>query len=242
MDNLQKLFEQVKIEMSNQTKEIIAQLDDKLAPFTWELQQLRSENDVLRKKVYYLEKQTRSNNIILYGIRESEDSSKKLMELVKKILKEDLNIIVEDRDINSIYRVGKIRKQNEKGRPILISFVNNWMKSDIMKNKKKLKNNIFASEDYPKEILNKRKELLPKLEEERAKGHFAVISYDKLIIKEGRPGNEKRKRDSPPSSSVSDQPRKQHLTAKTSRRNAFDLMRSRSNSLTTDNRPPAEIA
>lgn len=84
MDNFQKLFEQVKIEMSNQTKEIIAQLDDKLAPFTWELQQLRSENDVLRKKVYYLEKQTRSNNIILYGIRESEDSSKKLMELVKK--------------------------------------------------------------------------------------------------------------------------------------------------------------
>lgn len=141
-----------------------------------------------------------------------------------------------------IYRISEIDTKNEKVRPILISFVNNWKKSDIMKNKHKLKNNVFASEDYPKEILNKRKELLPKLIEERKKGNYAVINYDKLIIKEGRPANEKRKRDTSTSPSGFEQPRKQHLITKTNTLNAFDLLRNRSNSLPLDSHPPEQKA
>ncbi|CAH2083476.1 unnamed protein product [Euphydryas editha] len=223
--------------MSKQTKEILAQLDEKLVPLTREIDELRFENEILKEKIYYLEKHKRANNIILYGLHESEDSIKTLIQLVKKKFKDDLNIIVEDRDINTIYRLGKIDKQKEKRRPILISFVNNWKKSDIMKNKNKLNNNIYASEDYPKDVLNKRRELQSKLEEERKKGNYAIINYDRLIVKEGKPGNVKRKRDSPASPSISEQPCKQQFTTKANRRNAFDLMRNRSNSFPTDNHP-----
>lgn len=236
MDSLQKLFEQVKLEMSKQTKEIVAQLDEKLVPLTREIQELRLENETLKEKIYYLEKHKRVNNIILYGLHESENSIKTLIQLVKKKFKDDLNILVEDRDINTIYRIGKRDKQKEKGRPILISFVNNWKKSEIMKNKNKLNNNVYASEDYPKDVLNRRRELLPKLEEERKKGNYATINYDRLIVKDGKSGNVKRKRDSPASPSISEQPRKQQTT-KANRRNAFDLMRNRSNSLPTGNHP-----
>lgn len=238
MDNLQELFDQVKLEMSKQTKEIVAQLDEKLVPLTREIQELKSENEILKEKIYYLEKHKRANNIILYGLNESENSIKTLIQLVKNKFKDDLNILVEDRDINTIYRIGKIDKQKEEaGRPILISFVNNWKKSEIMKNKNKLNNNVYASEDYPKDVLNRRRELLPKLEEERKKGNYAIINYDRLIVKEGKPGYVKRKRDSRASPSTSEQPSKQQHTAKANRRNAFDLMRNRSNSLSTDNHP-----
>lgn len=242
MDNLQKLFDQVKLEMANQTKEIIAQLDEKLQPFTREIQDLKLENEKLKEKIYYLEKHQRINNLVLYGIEESEKSIHTLTEIVKKKFKDDLNILVEDRDINMIYRIGKIDKNNTKARPIMVSFVNNWKKSDIMKNKNKLKNNVYASEDYPKEILNKRKELLPRLIEEKKKGNYVMMNYDKLIIKEGRPGNDKRKREISTSPSGSEQPRKQHLTTKTSRLNAFDLMRNRSNSLPFGSHPSEQKA
>lgn len=93
MDNLQKLFDQVKIEMSNQTKEIIARLNEKLVPFTRKIQKLKSENETLRGKIHYLEKHQRINNLILNGIKESENSKYTLMEIVKKKFKDDLNIL-----------------------------------------------------------------------------------------------------------------------------------------------------
>lgn len=226
----------MKIEMSNQTKQIVAQLDEKLAPFTREIEELKTENEILREKINYLEKNRRINNIILYGIKENETTSFCLMELIKKKFKGDLNISVDSRDINSVYRLGK-KVKDSKGRPILISFVNNWKKNEIMKNKKKLIN-AFISEDYPKEVLDRRRELQSQLKEEREKGNYVYINYDKLVIKEGKTGNEKRKRDLSSSPSAIEQPRKQQLTAKTNRLNAFDLMRNRSNSLPTANPLP----
>ncbi|XP_061725389.1 uncharacterized protein LOC133531275 [Cydia pomonella] len=103
-------------------------------------------------------------------------------------------------------------------------------------NKKKLKN-AYAAEDYPKEVLDRRRELYSKLEEEREKGKYAFIKYDKLVIKEGKPGNEKRKREASSSPNVTEQPRKQQSTTKTHRLNAFDVMRNRCNSLSTPNSP-----
>ncbi|CAH2086883.1 unnamed protein product [Euphydryas editha] len=171
--------------------------------------------------------QLKANNIILYGIKESEKSPANLMEIVIKKIKEELNITVEGRDINSLYRIGKNATKNEKGSPILLSLVNNWMKIDIMKNKKKFKD-AYASEDYPKEVLDKRKELQLKLEEEREKRKYAFINYDKLIIKENRPETEKRKREQTICPNAIEQPRKQELTIKSNRRNAFEVLKNRS--------------
>ncbi|GBP04928.1 hypothetical protein EVAR_3810_1 [Eumeta japonica] len=105
-----------------------------------------------------------------------------------------------------------------------------------MPNKKKLKN-VYVSEDYPKEILDTRKKLQVKLEEQRKKGNYAFINYDKLIVKQGKPGNEKRKREPSSSPTKKEHPRKQQFSAKAYRLNAFDVMRNRSNSLPSANLP-----
>lgn len=241
MDNLQSFFDQMKIEMSKQTEDIMARMDEKLVPFRLEMQELRSENEKLREKIHNLEKQKRFNNLILYGVKETETSTANLIETIKTKFKDDLNISFEDRDVNMVHRIGKNTTNNRRERPILLSFVNLWKKNEIVANKKKFKN-LYVSEDYPKEILDMRRELLPKLEEERKKGNYAYINYDKLVVKQGKPGNEKRKREPSNSPKEIEHHHKHQLLAKTNRKNAFDMMRNRSNSLTSANLPPVQKA
>ena len=131
-----------------------------------------------------------------------------------------------------MYRLGKMNKE-DKPRPILIFLVSAWKKSEIMKNKKKLKG-LYVNDDYSKETMEKRKELQPRLEEERKKGNIAYLKHDKLIIKENKT-NDKRKRELSLSPQTNAQPKKyQGWTPKDNRTNAFDLMRNRSNSLSTN--------
>lgn len=231
---IQNLFEKMKIEMTNQTKEIILKIDEKLQPLITEIKELKAENNNLREKLAITEKLKRKNNIIIHGFIENETSSSELMETIIGKMKTDLNISLEKRDIDIIYRLGKKDNKQTKPRPILITLVNGWKKSEIILNKKKYKDG-FISEDYPKDVLMKRKELQKELIQERSKGNFAVIKYDKLIVTEnkGTSNIEKRKREQSMSPSNSQQPRKQFVPPNTNRLNAFDLMRGRSNSLSS---------
>ncbi|KAI8422680.1 hypothetical protein MSG28_006451 [Choristoneura fumiferana] len=189
MDNAQ-LFQdfmgKMKIEMSNQTKEIISKMDDKLLPLITEIKELKAENTKLREKIVDVEKFKRKNNIIIHGLKEeNERSSSELLATIIGKIKNDLNVSLENRDIDIIHRIGKKENNQVKVRPILISFVNGWKKNEIMVNKKKF-NDGYISEDYPKEVLLKRRDLQKELVHERNKGNFAVIKYDKLIVKEGQ--------------------------------------------------------
>ena len=132
------------------------------------------------------------------------------------------------RDVSKICRIGP--NKQHKIRPVLITFANTWRRTEVLKLKKSLKN-VYVTEDYPKEVLEKRRELKPKLIEERAKGNIAYLKYDQLVVREGNCNKEKRKRDQ--SISPENQNQAKKLTSQTSviketRRNAFDLMRSNS--------------
>lgn len=230
----------MKIEMQKQnaelteslTETIMDRMDEKLSPIIEENEKLKQKVSNLEKEVEYLKREKKSNNITIFGLEESEMSTSELFQSVKENLKEDLNMTIEENEVNKIYRLGKNKVEN-KPRPVLCSFINGWKKDEIMKNRKSLKK-IYISEDYSKEVLEKRKALQPQLLEERKKGNTAFLKYDKLIVKE--PNTDKRKREpstSPQSFSIT-QPKKQQTLSsiKANRINAFDVMRSRANSLT----------
>lgn len=131
--------------------------------------------------------------------------------------------------------MGNKERVTNKPRPVLCSFINNWKKNEIIKNKRNLKT-IHVNEDYSKEVLERRKELQPKLVEERKKGNTAYLKYDKLIVKKNNTSQEKRKREiSVSPSNYNNQPKKQQTinTTKSNRTNAFNIMRSRSDSFPT---------
>ncbi|CAG4989728.1 unnamed protein product [Colias eurytheme] len=227
----------MKIEMQNQTVEltntIMEKIDDKLKPILEENKILKNKVENLEKRVGNLEREKKMNNIIIHGLKEDEKSIQDLLNNVKRHFLDELNFTLEDRDVNKIYRIGKGNNDN-KPRPIVLSLVSGWRKSEIMKNKKKLKE-LYLTNDYSKETLEKRKALQSKVREEREKGNFAYIKYDKLVVKENPNSKDKRKRETSYSPQEDVQPRKQQTltSASTSRKNAFDMMRIRSNSFST---------
>ncbi|XP_013175473.1 PREDICTED: uncharacterized protein LOC106123605 [Papilio xuthus] len=198
----QILFDKMKVEMQNQTaelkesitKNVMKHMEEKLTPIIEENKTLRLRVEKLEKEIEYLNRDKRNNNIIVYGVEENERSDLELLEEVKNNFKNDTNIDIDPRDINKIHRIGKKLREGNKPRPIICSFTSNWKKNEIIKNKKKLKN-IYVNEDYPKEVLEKRKALQVELIEERNKGKIAYIKYDKLIVKDHNTNKEKRKRE-----------------------------------------------
>lgn len=236
-EQFQLLFDKMKIEMQNQTTEltntILEKMEEKLKPVLEENQILKLKVEKLEKKVELLERDKKSNNIIIHGLAEKEQSTLGLIECIKKCFLDELGITIENFEINKIYRIGAIN-QNGKPRPTLLALTCGWKKTEIMRNKKKL-NELYITEDYSKETLEIRKSLQPKLMEERQKGNLAYFKYDKLIVKENPKAIDKRKRDESTSPQVELQPRKQQTISKSkdNRINAFDVMRGRSHSLST---------
>ncbi|XP_049695519.1 uncharacterized protein LOC126054324 [Helicoverpa armigera] len=245
-DQFQLLFDKLQIEMQKQnmelqttiTKNIMESMDEKLHPIIAENKILKTKLEKLEIEVESLKRAKKQNNLIFFGIKEDEKSNLELLQKVKKILKTDLSIKLEDYEVSNIYRIGK--KPSDKARPTLVTFVNEWKKNEVMKMKKNLKD-IYISEDYTKDVLEKRKMLQPQLMEERKKGNIAYLKFDKIIIKGNNIKNDKRKRETSTSPQCNNQPKKQQnlMPSNISRLNAYDLMRFRSNSLpstSTDNK------
>ncbi|XP_045536038.1 uncharacterized protein LOC123721407 [Papilio machaon] len=141
-----------------------------------------------------------------------------------------MDIEINKQWINKIHRIGVKDKAKGKPRPIIVSLVNAWKKQEILKNKKKIKSEIYITEDFPKAVLEKRRALQPQLEEEKNKGNFCFIKYDKLVVLKNNKNTEKRKRkpSTPKSNTTADN---EHANLrKLSKLNAFDMLRARSNS------------
>ncbi|XP_052756150.1 uncharacterized protein LOC128201879 [Galleria mellonella] len=105
----------------------------------------------------------------------------------------DMGVHLDSHEIASVYKIGS---SSNKSRPIVVSFSSTWKKHLVQQNKSNLPHGIYFKEDYPKEVLDIRRKLQPKLEEERKKGNIAYLKYDQLVVKKPKESNrEKRKRE-----------------------------------------------
>ncbi|CAH2102768.1 unnamed protein product [Euphydryas editha] len=208
-------------------------IDEKLEPVLEENRILKLRIEKLESKIEYLERNKRSNNIIIYGLKEDEKSTTELLKITRQKFYEELGITIEEFEVNQIHRIGNTRNK-EKPRPTLLSFINGWKMGEVLKNKKKSKE-LYITEDYSKETLEKRRALLPQLKEERNKGNIAYLKYDKLLVKEKIDANDKRKREPSASPYANPHPKKHQMafSSYNNKINAFDLMRTRPNSLTS---------
>ncbi|CAH2101713.1 unnamed protein product [Euphydryas editha] len=148
-------------------------------------------------------------------------------------------------EISEAYRLGRLgKKDGKKTRPILITLTLAWRKKELLRNSKKLPENIYITEDYPKDVINIRKELKMKQQAERKKGKIAYIRYDKLIVKDNNtkiPTKENEKRKRLPTDSPTQQHTKEGKEAtalsKINKTNALGLpTRLRANSTSENNK------
>lgn len=233
--NMNDMKEDFRRQMNAQTEKITNDLastiDKKLKPILEENKVLKNEVVTLKNKVRSLEKETRKNNIILHGIKESEGNSYDLQVLVIdtfNAVSKTANLDPFDKwELSDAYRLGK--KQDNKQRPILVKLTLSWRRLEILKLSKQFPTGIYVTEDYPKDVLKTREDLKIKLKEELKKGNKAVIRYDQLIIKGKADSNvtkEKRKR-SPsktPTHPTTNEEIPQKAPSKINKTNAFEFM------------------
>lgn len=196
----EKLEKQAEIITYAVTKNIMEAMDEKMKSVIEENNKLKSKIIELEDKFKAVDKGRRKNNLVFYGVEEKKKIETELVDYIKEII-EDMGIHIESQEISSIYRIGK--KSDNGNRPIVVSITTQWKKHLILKNKTNLPPGINIKEDFSKEVLEKRKLLQPRLEEEKNKGNIAFLRYDQLIVKEPKKGRteekeenrEKRKRE-----------------------------------------------
>ena len=186
--NIQKELSEQKIEIRKSGENVTEQitqnlniiLEEKFASWEEKHQKLRDMVEYQERRIQFMEKQARQRNIVFFGIKENESSYVDLENNLIKIIKDHLSINLENRDLEAIKRVGR---KGDKPRPLVATFSTLGIKINICKQKRLLKNtSYYIDDDYPKHILEKRKELKNQIIQERQKGNRAVIKYDKLVI------------------------------------------------------------
>ncbi|XP_026481511.1 uncharacterized protein LOC113388333 [Ctenocephalides felis] len=162
------------------TQNINRILEEKLLALEEKYVKLKEIVDIQEKRIYFLEKQARQRNIVIFGIEELESSYETLQKHMLNWLDLHFSIKLTDTALQVVRRLGK---KGDKPRPTLISFSNLSTKINILKQKKTLRDTCYyIKEDYPKQILKKRRQLQEQLKIERENGNMAFLKYDKLVI------------------------------------------------------------
>lgn len=103
--------------------------------------------------------------------------------------------------------IRRLGKKSEKIRPVVITLNTIGFKIKIQKNKQCLKDTpYYIKEDFPIDVLNKRKELQTQLQKEKEAGNTAYIKYDQLIIL----NNNNPSRNQPNKRNLSESPESSH--------------------------------
>lgn len=93
--------------------------------------------------------------------------------------------LVDPVEIERAHRNGKFRGDGKRPRSVVIKLLCFKDKQLIMaKARANLKNtSININDDFSEQVRKRRAELLPALKEARAKGDYAIINYDRLIVR-----------------------------------------------------------
>ena len=161
-----------------------------------EFDRLYENYEYLKDENRKLEDRTRRCNLRIDGIAEDiNETWENTEEKAKKVFGDQLGL-TSDIEIERAHRMNirpnnnnNIRENKKVNRPrtIILKLLRYKDKQLILQNSKKLKDTgIYIYEDFSDETNRIRKDLKEQMKQERDKGKYCVINYDRLIIKEFR--------------------------------------------------------
>ena len=186
--DITEIQDKIKV-LSNQLKEVDVQV----------FNHHESLGHVLGKQEY-LENQSRRNNVYVTGIQENgKESWDETEDILKSKIKELLNIS-DELTIERAHRVNpkpngrrgssgaRGSRKEECSRPIIAKFLNWKEKERVLAAARSIKpDGVKFVQDFSQATLDRRYELVPKLQEARRQGKIAFFIADRLIIKEKPP-------------------------------------------------------
>lgn len=119
----------------------------------------------------------------MYKFPENETNSTELEENVIQLLNEKSGVNISSNHIESVFRMGKKTENSTKTRPVLISFLSLKIRNlFIQKTKKFVEAGFGLAEDFPKEVSEKRKMLLPVVKALKKENLRVVLKREKLLV------------------------------------------------------------
>ena len=196
LDLLEKLTDEVKelkasVEFNNSLIEALKTDNASLRTEVNKLSQLTGEllqdNVKMAKDILELQCRGMRDNIIVHGLPESNNEThQKSEELVKSFLLDNLKMKPEEAEairFSRVHRLGKPKADQGRPRPIVAKLTDSKMKSAVMSKGKELRNSNYSiSDQFPAEIMNRRRQLYPIMAEARQNKKNARLYVDKLYI------------------------------------------------------------
>lgn len=149
-DQINKLLQGINSKLIHLTSENTT-LKSEVTTMNKRLKTAEEKIESLEKKITRQAKQERGKNLRLTNLEENDPEN--TTETVQEFIKETFKIIPQATDITA-ERVGLKKVGETKPRPILIKFNNAWLRRDILRNKKMLKDlekKVYISEDLTPE-------------------------------------------------------------------------------------------
>lgn len=151
---------------------------------------LEAQNDerdeIIRKqnsKINDLEVEIRKRNVVLYKLLENESNAAELEQNVLQLLSEISGTNFANDHLEAVFRMGKKQENTDRIRPVLISFASIKNKNLVMqKTKLFVESGYGLSEDFPKEVSERRRVLLPIVKVLKSENLKAVLRKDKLVV------------------------------------------------------------
>ena len=145
------------------------------------IDELWQENEYLREKLRDIEDRSRRYNLRIDGLQEVENETWEQTEkILKGMIQEKLEI--QDVNIERAHRVGST--SNTSPRTVVAKFSSFKGKQLVLSAAKKLKGqNIYINEDFSKETMDIRKEKWKSVKSLRSQGKYAILVYDKIVVK-----------------------------------------------------------
>lgn len=143
--------------------------------------QIEDLKSTVQKQNKLLDSVVRANNLIFYGVKvEGNESAplaleKKIVDICENVLKVSLAVS----DLNKVFRIGK----NKTIGPVLVSFVSNLKRFEVLKNSKNLqKSGISVSKDLSPEEREQRKVLVELCKDLKQKNRICNINRNGLVV------------------------------------------------------------
>lgn len=160
--------------------------------FQENLKPLKEKIEGLKTRIHRFDKELKKN-IIVYGLKEDVHEDYELSEnTVLNLLINDLKLSITENNTEYVESIGK---KSEKPRPMLVKLNNLRYKLRILKLNKKLCDiKVSVVDNFTKEELKIRKDLLLKMQEARREDKCAVIRDTKLITEDWKKPQKNKKR------------------------------------------------
>ena len=165
----------------NKFKEINHKLKNDKQQNGNEIDELWQENKYLRERLRDMEHGWQRQNIRIDGLKEVKNETwEQTEQMLKIMIREKLEI----GDVNNERAHMVVNTNSNLPRTIISNFSSFKEKQIVLSATKKLKEqNIYINEDFSEETMDIRKEKWKSVKSLRSQSKYAILVYDKLVVK-----------------------------------------------------------